>query len=57
MIAKRLMNEEQVLGLRADFEACFVHPLIEGIAWAEHHPVLAENHRLPISIPRYVPDG
>lgn len=57
MIAECVLNEAQAPGLRADLEARLDHSLIVGIAWAEHHPVLAKSDRPPVAIGRDVPDG
>jgi hypothetical protein len=43
--------------LWADLEAFLDHPLIVGVAWTEHHSVLAKGDRLPVAIGRNVPDG
>jgi hypothetical protein len=51
MIAECVLNEAQAPGLRADLEARLLdHSLIVGIAWAEHHPVLAKSDCPPVAI-------
>ena len=43
--------------LRADLEAHLDYSLIVGVAWTEHHSVLAEGDRLLVAIGRDVADG
>src|ERR1700756_850865 len=57
MIAECVLNEAQAPGLRADLEARPDHSLTVGVAWAEHHPVLAKGDRPPVAVGRDVPDG
>jgi hypothetical protein len=57
MIAECVLNEAQAPRLRADLEARLDHPLIVGVAWTEHHSVLAKGDRLPIAIGRDVSNG
>jgi hypothetical protein len=57
MIAESVLNEAQTPRLRADLETRLNHSLIVGIAWTEHHSVLAKGDRLPVAIGRDVPDG
>jgi hypothetical protein len=51
------LNEAQAPRLRADLEARLDHSLIVGVAWTQHHSVLAKGDRLPVAIGRNVPDG
>src|SRR6266404_8282543 len=57
MIAECVLNEAQAPRLRADLNARPDYSLIVGVAWAEHHPVLAKGDRPPVAIGRDVPDG
>jgi hypothetical protein len=57
MIAECVLNKVQAPGLRADLEARLGYSLIVGIAWEEHHPVLAKGDRPPVAVGRDVPDG
>src|SRR6266478_3446041 len=57
MIAECVLNEAQAPRLRADLNARPDHFLTVGVAWAEHHPVLAKGDRPPVAVGRDVPDG
>jgi hypothetical protein len=57
MITERVLNEPQALRLRGDLETRLDHSLIMGVAWAEHHSVFAEGHRLPVAIGRNMSNG
>jgi hypothetical protein len=57
MIAECVLNQLQALRLRGDLETRLDHSLIMGVAWAEHHSVLAKGHRLPVAIGRDVSNG
>ena len=50
MIAECVLNEVQAPRLWADLEAFLDHSLIVGVAWTEHHSVLAKGDRLPVAI-------
>jgi len=57
VVAEGVLHEAQAAWLGADPEARLDDLLIVGIARTEHHAVLAEGDRLPVSIGRDVPDG
>jgi hypothetical protein len=57
MIAECVLNEAQAHRLRTDLEARLNRPLIVGVAWTEHHSVLAKGDWLPVAIGRDVADG
>jgi hypothetical protein len=57
MIAECVLNETQAPRLWTDLEARLYHSLIVGVAWTEHHSVLAKSDRLSVAIGRDVPDG
>jgi hypothetical protein len=57
MIAECILNEAQVPRLRTDLEARLDYSLIVGVAWTEHHSVLAKGDGLPVAIGRDVADG
>jgi hypothetical protein len=56
-ITECVLNEAQAPGLWADLKARLDHSLIVGVAWTEHHSVLAKADRLPVAIGRDVADG
>jgi hypothetical protein len=57
MVSECVLNKAQAPRLRADLETRLNHSLIVGIAWTEHHSVLAKGHWLPVAIGRDVADG
>jgi hypothetical protein len=51
------MHPAQFRRLGADVEPRLDQLLVVPLARAQHHPVLAERHRLPVAICREVADG
>jgi alpha-tubulin suppressor-like RCC1 family protein len=56
MIAECVLNEAKAHRLRANLEAHLAHSLIVGVAWTEHHSVLAKGDWLSVAIGRDVAD-
>jgi hypothetical protein len=57
MVAECILHELQAAGHGTDPETCLDDLLVVRVARTEHHAVLAESDRAPVSIGRNVPDG
>jgi hypothetical protein len=57
MVAEDILRPPQIGRFRTDLELRVEHPLVKAFARTQHHPVLAEGHRLFVSIGRNMPDG
>jgi hypothetical protein len=57
MVAEHILRPPQIGRFRTDLELRVEHPLVKAFSRTQHHPVLAEGHRLLILIGSNMPDG